>query len=283
VDDVREIIATIKAWSKQASKITKLLNTYEEAHALPVDNAYVIEKKIKEIETAVAALPDPNIRGTVNTWLNNEKTSVGKLKEDFRFRFGQQLKALFEKDGVGIRGQYPLLRLGLFTLKLNFEFGEATLFFGPEVDRIKAKIPLHPKTIYDIVCRCRRDMEAKPVEPDNFYDDIYAAYQRCLRIAGKSLGDKVLVTDVLKEYVFLKQPKRFVIDPSKGHFHEYSRVKLSYMLYRLKNTDVGTRGLRFHVATFDATVDKLRSFWIPDNEEGEGTHYEYLSFEKPHD
>jgi len=280
VHDVRDIIATIKAWTKQAGKITKLLHAYEKANAQPVDNAYIIERRFIEIEKAVADFPDPGIRNVIDPWLKKEKSSIGKLKEDFRFRFGQQLKPLFEKDGVRIRGQYPLLRLGLFTLRLNFEFGEATLFFGPEVDKIKSKIPLQPKEIYDIVSRCRRDIEAEPFEIDKFYEDIHAAYLRCLRLAGKSSGDKILVTDLLKEYVFLKQPKQFMIDPSKSHFKEYSRIKLSYMFYRLKNADVGARGMRFHVATFDATVDKLHSFWIPDNDEGDGTHYEYVSFEK---
>jgi len=280
VHDVKEIITTITAWTKKAGKITKLLRMYEKASAQPVDNAYIIEKEVIEIEKAVADFSDPNIKDILAPWLKDERASIGKLKEDFRFRFGQQLKPLFDKDGVRIRGQYPLLRLGLFTLKLNFEFGEATLFFGPEVDKIKSKIPLQPKAIYDIVCRCKHDMEAEPFETDKFYDDIHAAYIRCLRLADKSSGDKILITDLLREYVFLKQPKQFMIDPSKGHFQEYSRVKLSYMLYRLRNTDVGARGMRFHVATFDATVDKLRSFWIPDNEEGEGTHYEYVSFEK---
>jgi hypothetical protein len=257
----------------------KLLNGYEKTRTQPVENAYLLEKKIAEIEKSAAALPDPQLHSALNTWLKAEREAIGKSKEDFRFQFGQQLKNMFQKDGIKIRGQYPRLRIGLFTLKLNFEFGEAILFFGPEVEKLKSKIPLEPQTIHTIVRQYDQSMRDDPFDPQKVFDELFVAYQRCMEFAGKPAGEKVRITDVLREYVFLKQPKQFVVDPSRRHFREYSRIKLSFMLYRLKTADVGARGIHFHVATFDSTVDKLRSFWIPDNDAGEGTHYEYISFE----
>lgn len=273
------IIESIKALTTQANSIMKLLRGYEKAHSQAVDNAVILEKKITEIEKVVADLSNHELKNLLESWLRGEKESITKLKEEFRFQFGQQLNALFAQDGMKIRGQYPLLRIGLFTIKLNFEFGEGTLFFGPEIERIKSKIPLQPKVIYDTVHQCTRAIEAEPFDPEMLCADLYAAYQRCLALSGKSCGDKVLITEVLKEFVFLKQPKQFIIDASKSSFHEYSRVKLSYMLYRLKRANIEVRGMKLHVATFDATIDKVRSFWVPENEEGEGTHYEYISFE----
>ena len=259
------------------------MNAYEKVRAQPVENAYMLEKKFAEIEKILVLLPNIALRDTLNTWLQSERATISKLKDDFRFQLGQQIKDMFQKDGVKIRGQYPLLRIGLFTLKLNFEFGEAALFFGPEVEKLKSKIPLQPQVIHGTVQKYKRNMQDASFDANRAYDDLYAAYRRCLEVAGKPDGEKVRITEVLKEYVFLKQTKQFMIDPSRGHFREYSRVKLSYMLYRMKTADIGTRGMRFHVATFDATVDKLRSFWIPDNDEGDGTHYEYISFEPPHE
>lgn len=259
------------------------MNAYEKARAEPVNNAYVLEKKIAEIEKAVTALPDIEQTKTLQSWLHKQREEIEKLKEDLRFQFGQELTAVFVKEGKTLRGQYPVLRVGLYTLRVDFEFGEANLFFGPEVEKIKSKIPMQPQAIYHVIKKFDHDIKDGPFEPEKIYDDILAAYGRCLSIADKSFGDKVLITEVLKEYVFLKQPKKLMIDATKKNFREYSRMKLSYMLYRLKNTNVIEHGMRFHVATFDATTDKLQSLWIPDNEEGDGTYYEYLSFEKkPH-
>jgi hypothetical protein len=280
---VQEIIDGLKILTKQASKLIKLMNAYEKVRAQPVENAYMLEKKVAEIEKTKSLLPDGALQDIFGIWLESEKATISKLKDDFRFQFGQQIKDMFQKDGIKIRGQYPLLRIGLFTLKLNFEFGEATLFFGPEVEKLKSKIPLQPQVIHSVVQKYKRNMQDASFDANKAYDDLYAAYRRCLEVSGKPDWAKVRITEVLKEYVFLKQPKQFIIDPSSGHFREYSRIKLSYMLYRLKNADIGARGMRFQVATFDATMDKLRSFWIPDNEEGEGTHYEYISFEPRHE
>jgi hypothetical protein len=283
IQDVQEIINSLKILTKHANKIIKLMNAYEKARVEPVSNAYVLEKKIAEIDKAVTALPDIEQVKALHTWLHKQKEEIEKLKEDLRFKFGQELTALFAKEGKTLRGQYPVLRVGLYTLRVDFEFGEANLFFGPEIEKIKSKIPLQTQIIYQEIKKCDHDIKDGPFEPEKIYDDILTAYRRCLSITDKSFGDKVLITEVLKEYVFLKQPKKLMIDATKKNFREYSRIELSYMLYRLKNTNVIEHGMRFHVATFDATTDKLQSLWIPDNEEGDGTHYEYLSFEKkPH-
>jgi hypothetical protein len=280
---VQAIIDKLKTLTKHSKKLIQLLSAYEKARVQPVDNAYGLEKKIAEIEKIAAQISENAVSQELNAWIQSEKAMTIKHKDDFRFQFGQQLKSMFEKDGLKIRGQYPLLRIGLFTLKLNFEFGEATLFYGPEVEKLKSKIPLQPQAICDIVRQCEKDMKDEHFDGQKVSDDLYAAYQRCLRLFGKPAGEKVRITEVLKEYVFLIQPKQFNVDPSRGHYREYSRLKLSYMLYRLKLTDIDVHGMHLHVATFDSTIDKLRSLWIPDNEEGEGTHYEYISFETPHE
>ena len=276
--DISDIISNIKTWNKQLKKIQKQLEIYEKIRADAINNSYLLEKKVTEIEKATAALHDQDTRGVLDAWLQNEKASLGKFKEDFRFQFGQHLKELFSKEAKKISGQYPVLRIGLFTLKLNFEFGDATLFFGPEVEKLKSRIPLQPQVICDTVKRYEKDIKDEHFDAVRVLDDLVAAYRRCLILSERAYGDKVRITDVLKEYVFLKQPKQFMIDASKGHFQEYSRIKLSYMLYRLKRANVTEMGFRLHVATFDATVDKVRSFWVPDSDEGEGTHYEYISF-----
>lgn len=255
------------------------MNAYERLREHPDENAYLLAEKIDEIKTVAAMLFDPQFQSAFDVWLKAEKDAIAKAKEDFRFHFGLQLKQLFDKENMKIRGQYPLLRVGLFTLKLNFEFGEAILFFGPEVEKLKSKIPLQLDKIYSIIRQYDQDMRNKDFDAQRVLDTLHRAYERCLGIAGKPAGEKLRITLVLKEYVFLMQPKQFNVDPTRGHYREYSRPKLSYMLYQLKLSDIDARGMRLHVATFDSTVDKLRSFWIPDNEEGEGTHYEYISFE----
>lgn len=176
-----------------------------------------------------------------------------------------------------------MLRLGLYTLKLNFELGEAMLYFGPEIEKIKTKIPIQAEVIYEIVLKHRREIATESAELVDVARDIRTAYERCARRDGKPYGEKLLITDVLKEYVFMKQSKKFAADACRQNFREYPRARMSFMLYQLRNNKNASRGMHLHVATFDATVDKTKALWVPEDEEGTGTHYEYITFESRDD
>ncbi len=255
-----------------------MLQDYEKLLTDPVANAYLIQKKFSEVEKKIAALSASDLDARLSEWQSSEQAKIEKAKDDFRFQFGQQLRESFEKEGIKLRGQYPLLRVGMFTLKLNFDLGEATLFFGPEVEKLRSRIALHPQSVHDAVKEYDAQMRSG-TEMETAYEDVLGAYGRCLAVAGRARGEKVPIVDVLKEYVFLKQSRGFALDARRENFRGYPRIALCYMLYALRMKKAAEQGMRLHVATFDATVDKSRSFWVPDNEDGDGTHYEYISFE----
>ncbi len=276
---MKEIIEGFKSLSKNLEKILKLLNKYGRIRENISENAYLVEKNLTEIIKTTETLPLLPLKTSLLSWIDSEKEALEKAKEDFRFSFGEALSELFAKEGKKIRGQYPTLRIGMYTIKLNFDFGEAVLYFGPEVEKLKAKISLNPKSIYEAVRKADEGLKNEKFEVKQFLNELYEAYRRRLLLNKKATGDKLPVVEVLNEFVIMKQPPKFFIDPRKENFHEYPRVKLSYFLYLLRKSNEINRGLRFYVATFDATPDKKASIWIPDNEEGEGTYYSYVSFE----
>lgn len=272
-----EILRELKVFLKNVKQLTKHIEDYEKLRSNPIENAFLMERQMAAISKSVGALPEFGAKNALSSWMDSMGKEIENAKEDFRFQFGQRLKILLEQEGIKMRGQYPLLRFGLFTLKLNFEFGEATLFFGPEVDKIRSKIPLNAETIMVEVRKQYEDIRTPKYDATRMLNDLQTAYQRCLRLANKTSGEKILVGDLLREYVFIKQPKQFIIDPCKDNYRAYPRMKLCYMLYQLKKAGIA-QNMRLYVATFDATVDKSRSFWIPENEDGEGTYYEYIAF-----
>ncbi len=276
---MKEIIDSLRTLVNSLNRIIKLVNAYNKTKENPVDNAYLLEKNIGEIERLISELPDFELKNRLNTWLKKEKQGVETFKEDFRFKFGKELTALFSNEGKKIKGQYPLIRVGFYTLKLDFQFGQATLFFGPEIEKIKSKISLQPKVIFETIKKYDNDLNMMKSTPEEIFKGLYKAYSNRIKLANKSFGEKLLITDVLNEYVMLKQSRKFFVDPQKTHFHEYSRVKLSYMLYLLRKSNLLERGIKLYVATFDATIDKMNSIWILENENGEGTHYSHISFD----
>ncbi len=276
---MERISEELKELVKVSNRLQKLLKAYALLSQNAPENAYLLEKKLAEIKKVVQTLPDSNPKETVRAWLETAESDVAKAKEDFKFQFGQQLQELFKKDDRTMRGHFPLLRIGLYTLRVNFDLGEAILYFGPEVEKVSLKIPFTPHGIFSALRKYDGEVRAFKESPHELYEKLRKAYKRRLALANKAFGEKLLITEVLHEFVILQQSKKFMVDPDKSSFRAYPRVKLSYMLYYVKKSGAD-QSMRLHVATFDATTDKQHSVWIPDNEDGEGTHYSYISFEK---
>ncbi len=277
---MKEIVEGFKGLIKASGKITKLIQGYAKLKESPADNAYIMEKRISELLKIANSLAEFDLKNQLIDWLNQEKKEVEKAKEEFRFAFGEKLKALFQQDNRTIKGQYPILRVGFYTLVLNFEFGEAALYFGPQTEKLKSKIPLEPAIVYQTIKKFDEELKKKKFDPKEFYLDLENAYKRRLSLLNRPYGEKVLLVDVLDEYVFLKQPPQFFIDPRKENYREFSRVELAYLLFMFKNSEFTQKSIHLYVATFDATTDKKQAIWIPDDEEGEGTYYGYMAIEK---
>ncbi len=276
---MKEIVEQLKELIKVANRITKLIASYEKLKEKSIENAYVRERKLSEISKIISDLPDFSVKNALIDWLAQERQEIEKAKEEFRFVFGEKLRDLFQQDNRTIKGQYPILRTGFYTIVLNFEFGEANLFFGPEIEKVKAKMPLEPVAIYRNIKEFDGELKKTKFDPKEFYLDLQNAYQRRLALSNKKYGDKVLIMDVLSEYVILKQSAQFFTDPRKDNYHEFSRIKLAYLFYLFKNSEYPDTNIHLYTATLDATADRKLAIWIPDNEEGEGTYCSYLAFE----
>ncbi len=271
-----EISAELKRLARVSNKAAKHIAQYLQIQETE-DNVYILDKKIDEIERSCEELPECDLKKNVRCWIAQRRDRIKELKEEFRFTFGKKLTSLFSADGKQVKGQFPIIRVAWYTVKMDFEFGETEVFFGPEVEKILSKIPLHPGAIYDEVRKFDEKLKSSCKEPEKLLSNIRSAYERVLRIEGKQPGEKVSIIEVMNQFVLVNQTKKFRADPSKTLFRETSRVMFSYIVHLLKKTHAA--GLRLHVATFDATVDKTRALWVPEDETGEGTHYSYLSFD----
>ncbi len=182
---------------------------------------------------------------------------------------------------MAVRGQLPLLRVGLFTVRADFEAGRATIFWGPEVEKLKSGLSLAPAGLAATLRKWNERLKQKSVEPAKLGQRLHAAYRRYCGLGGLPDGTRVFLLDLLSELVLLMQPESFRLNPAQEKFVEYPRVRFSYDLFRLKQAGafiVGDAQLKLHVANFDATTEKAKALWVPNSEDGEGTHYSYISF-----
>ncbi|UCG41826.1 MAG: hypothetical protein JSU73_08015 [candidate division WOR-3 bacterium] len=273
------LLARLRDVAASSQKLQKRLTAYRELLDRPVDNAFARERELAAIGRMVEGFPDAEVKNELAAWLESESRSVAEHRDEFRFRFGTALNASLKQAGLDAHGQLPSLRVGLFTVRVDFDSGKATVFWGPEVEKLKTGLPLSPEGLSRALKAWTEDLKSKSIPPDKFRKMLVQAYQRVVVIKGLGAGARVPLTEVSAELVMMMQPASFRADPSKSRFVEYPRVRFSYDLYRLRSAATADRAvkLRLHVATFDATTRKTTAIWVPDNLEGEGTYYAYLS------
>ena len=275
--DFMELIRGLK---KNCQALEKMLAGYEKNRTHPGISPYAQERSLAKITELAAGLPEFDGQKMLRAWLENEKKVIETAKDDFRFSFGQELKKLCEPEGFPVRGQYPLLRIGIYTLKLNFEFGRAELYFGPEIETIKTGLPLEPAALTEFIKKYHHELKSDKFDPAGFGRELREAYRRKTGPAGKSSAEKMPLLEVFREMVLGRQKPQFLADPRRENFREYPRVRFAFELYRLRQADVPGLGIHLFTATFDATADRQAALWVPDNETGDGTYYSHLAFDR---
>jgi hypothetical protein len=275
------LIESLRVLSASALKLTKRLTEYQPLLADPVNNVHARERALADVSGLVAAVPGSDVRAKLDEWLAAERADIESRKSEFRFEFGRRFVAGLEGSGMNVRGQLPMLRVGLFTLKADFAAGTASIFWGPEIEKLRSGLKLEPLALARTVRSYQERLVQKAIEPERLLRQLAAAYRRYCVVTAQPEGSRVFLLDLLSELVLLLQPESFRLNPAQEKFVEYPRVRFSFDLFRLKQAgqfSTGGRRLKLHVANFDATTEKSKALWVPDNDEGEGTHYSYVSF-----
>lgn len=259
----------------------RLISNYEKIK-LKKEDLSLLEKNLKKIKEFCEKIEFNDLKSLVSEWIKREEEWLKNTSLEKQERFGRELKEELEKNNLSFSGIFPNIKIGIFTLEINFDLNTCQLFYGPKIEKLKTKIPLHALTIVKILKDYLNYLN-QPFNPNEYFKKLLFAYERSLYFQKLNFGEKIFLTDLLTELIFLLQKKEFYLDPKKENFREYSRINFSYDLYRLK-TSLGNQlenySFKLWIAPFDATLDKKKSIWIPNNEMGEGTYFSYISFEK---
>ncbi len=265
IERMEEILKDIKAQIDNLYIIKKNLMLYSKT-ASPFQRKKILRdiKSILEKGTKVKGLED---------WLKNEEEKISSEEMVWRANFGNELSKLLQSENLVLKGQYPVLRAGFYTIKISFETGSVNLYWGNEAELIVSNLPLSPESVYSAIKKVNDLLKKRKFDTKKFLQDLLTAYKRVLH----EVKEKVLLTEILREMTILQQPKAFRDNPTRKNFMEYPRYLFSYDIYRLKKE--GVSQIKLSVATFDATTDKSTAIWIPDDEEGNGTYYSYIFIE----
>lgn len=276
-----EILGRMKQDARLVNPLTRRIREYERLAASGESNAYLLEKALQSVRKVLDGLSPSESHQSLEDWYGRQAERIRQMKDEFRYRFGNDLKAALAQQGMELQGQFPKLRAGLYSISVDFEAGYAGVFWGPEIERIRTRVPLSAAEIARLVTSFDARLRKAEFKPDTLLRALGDGYDRRLVELNLTPGSRVYLVELLSFIAFARQPKKFAVNPSRENFQEYSRIHFGFDLYRLKqsgNLVLGDRRMQLAVATFDSTVEKSKSIWVPDNEQGAGTYYSYLNF-----
>jgi hypothetical protein len=235
--------------------------------------AFSAAKSLAEIEKAVADNSIAHFEKDMRGWIAETHRQIKATQEEFKSWFGGELEKRFKEIGLKLQGNFPELRAGAFNIRCDLEAGTVKITFGADEDSIAVVDP-DPDDVVKAIQNTLREFEGLRLPDDRFVEQIRAAYDRCLKLSGLRTGEKVGILDVLKEFVWLIQSKRFTADPKRENFRSYPRTAFSYNLSKLESRG----GLELTVAAREQASRREEHLWVPTDDRGNGTHFASISF-----
>jgi len=260
--------------NKTIKKLTRLKHLLKEYQHLitedNINNAYKLDEILHNLNKLAKETEFATFGEKFDTLFATEIAKIEEYKEEFRHCFGRLFENELKVINLDLRGQYPNLYLGLYTIKIDFNNYQAKLFWGPEYIK---RTNLEPVAIKEAIISFEKELNNRKFIPEQFLEYLKQAYKRI----DKEDTNKALLTNVLYELACLMQSDKFKEEPIKSNFTSYSRAYFGYDLYRLRTfVDIKKYDIMLHPATFDKTKDRKNVLFIPTDATG-GNYYSHIS------
>jgi hypothetical protein len=232
----------------------------------------------KAVALAEQVERDMPVLAEVAPWSATYLAEVEHTAEQARARFGATLADALQRHNMTLSGQYPLLKVGLFVLQLDFDKNRVTIWYGPRQERL-AQCHARVSDVVQSITTTRDALGSSLPE-----HDLLARLQTAYRRANDNRpGESIPLVAVLSELAPLMQEPQWRHDPQQQHYRSYGRAAFSYDLYRLRcASDLAGSAHRPHlsIATREQTKQRETSLWIPTNDHGDGSMYALIQFPK---
>jgi len=230
------------------------------------------EKRVMKVEKLLSVGYDFN--SAVREWLEAQKGVIRSRREKVLDEFAVELERLLKDLGFSLRGQYPLLRAGLFYIEVFPDEFYCRVWYGPKQEFI-GRVELDSKRVFKLIRDTWAYLEKRMVSDEEFVSKLRVAYDR---VANG--GRKAPIIRVLSEMAWLLQDKSFLLNPKKENYKSYDRVKFSFDLFRLGSKPVN--GFRTVLITATRSQAKRRRscLWVPRDLNGNGSVYAFLRVEE---
>ncbi len=276
----KDVMKMISEEKINLQNMLRSLRNIERLQHDPLSNLCKIKQEVVKIEKMLkqSKLND-FVKENIERHIGDVKSKIPEWEKNIKKTFGQKLENELRKAGFELKGHYPLLKVSFYTLEVDLENFKVLIWYGPQQEKLET-CKLVPEEIVKKLRVIQDKITQRHFNDNEFLSKVYEAYKISVYRQNKKLGDQISISDILLEYVFLIQDKKFRANPTKYNYKEYGRVFFSYDLYRLKKRKLGDKELSLINATRAYTRRKSDFLWIPSNEKGDGSYISHIKFKE---
>jgi hypothetical protein len=253
----RQLTAEVKMRRDLIKPIEQALRALKNPH----DNAVALYEASVALEQPAEGLALP--KAYTATTKNLRALADAQLSE-LEFTFARDLRAAFKEKGIVLAGSPTKLIADLFVIEPDLRKKQVYITFSRQPATAK-KIKLDVEQVLAAYERARREICERKVDLNGLIGELFEAYQRLLKLSGKSIGTRVGIVECYRELVLVRQPLSFRRTPSKQSFVDYPKTHFVYDMLELRRqnklTHEGHR-LNLGTATIEVTGDSTRAIFL---------------------
>ena len=274
----------LKTLSKEGANIRDIQKSIRTVKRLtenePLDNLYKIKQEVVKIERILKQSKlDEFVKDGIEQHIQSIKAKIPEWEESAKKSFGQRLEQALQQLGFELKGHYPTLKVSFYTLKMDIDNNHIEIWYGPEQEKLGSS-KLIPEAIAQKLKNVHAQITQREIDDKTFLSNLYSAYKVAVYRNGKKTRDAIPIRDILSDFSFLIQNRKFKMNPIKDYYKEYGCVFFSYDLYRLKERKMNEYELNLVTATRAYTQRRSDFLWIPSNERGDGVYISHIKFKE---
>lgn len=253
----RQLVNEVKIRQSVIKPIEQSLRALKDPHS----NAVALYEAGEALEKRPADLELP--KGAEKLFTELQTLADAHLSE-LEFTFARDLREAFKEQNIKLTGEPTALIADLFIIRPDLRRKLVEITFSRQSVTDK-KIKLDVAQVVSAYQRAQKDICERKVDYDELIKEIYEAYERTLKLAGKQVGARMSIVDCYRELVLVRQPLSFRKAPSKNSFKDYPKTHFAYDMLELRRQNkLGYNGLRLNlgVSTIETGGDTAKAMFL---------------------
>lgn len=248
--ELSEVLRELTDEVNQRRKVLKPIEQAIRGLKDPHNNAVALFEAGAALENAPEDLELP---AGANRIFNELRTLADTHLSELEFTFVRDLREAFQEIEITLAGEPNALVAELFVIKPDIRRKQVEMTFSRQPVSAR-KIKLDVAQVVTAFERGRREICERKTDYDELIKEIFDAYERTLKLAGKPVGTRMGIVDCYRELVLVRQPLSFRKTPSKNSFKDYPKTHFAYDMLELRRQNkLDYDGLRLNLGT--STID----------------------------